>query len=83
MARACLNTESALLEKQKDVKSVCFCMGISLREYLLTLRLKSELFDLRAGYAHTDVVGILPGEEMIRALSTTSEISTINIPSAK
>ena len=28
------------------------------------MRLESELSALRAGYAHTDIVGILPGKEM-------------------
>ncbi|MBO7196336.1 MAG: hypothetical protein J6V80_03285 [Clostridia bacterium] len=50
-------------------------------EYTRFLRLESELSDLRSGYAHTDAVGILPGEEMARAGSTISVIRTNNIPS--
>lgn len=34
-------------------------------------------------YAHTDIVGILPSEEMIRANSTASVIRRDNIPSGK
>ena len=43
--------------------------------------LESELFDLRVGYAHTDSVGILPGEEMERAICTISVINRDCIPS--
>ena len=45
----------------------------------LTLTIK--LGALCAAYAHTDSVGILPGEEMERAYSTTSVISRDYIPS--
>ena len=35
-------------------------------EYTYDLRLESELSDLQSWYAHTDKVGILPGEESER-----------------
>lgn len=50
-----------------------------MRQYFHDLRLESELSDLRSGNAHTDSVGILPGEEMVYAGIATSVIST-NIP---
>ena len=50
-------------------------------EYTLALRLESKLSDLWVGYAHTDSVGILPGEEMERAICTISVINRDCIPS--
>ena len=50
-------------------------------EYTYDLRLESELSDLQSWYAHTDKVGILPGEEMVCADITISVISTNNTPS--
>ena len=52
-------------------------------KYLLALHLANKLADLRAVNAHTDKVGILPGEEKKCASNTTSVISRNYIPSAK
>ena len=50
-------------------------------EDIRSLRLESKLSDLRSGYAHTDEIGILPGEEIKHRISTTSVISRDIIPS--
>ena len=52
-------------------------------KYLLALHLANKLANLRAANAHTDKVGILPGEEKKCASNTTSVISRNYIPSGK